>query len=236
MIKHKFKFLLFFTITLTSLTAQNEINSFDKDGKRHGIWKKTYPNTNQLRYEGQFVHGKEIDTFKYYKLKRKKSVLSAVKVFNSIDNKAEVTFLASNGKIISQGKMAGKDFIGRWLFYHKNSNNVMIEENYNLQGQLDGKRTVFFVRGQIAEEETYKNGLLNGISKIYAESGKLLQESLYKDDKLNGISTYYDADGNIQAKGSFKDNLKVGIWEYYKNGVLTRKVNHDTDKVLYKKQ
>lgn len=126
MIKQKLIFSIIFTIILTSLTAQNELNGFDENGERHGIWRKNYPNSNQLRYEGKFNHGKEIDTFKYYKLKLKKSVLSAVKVFNSNDNTSEVLFMASNGSIVSKGKMDGKNFIGKWLFYHKNSYRIMI--------------------------------------------------------------------------------------------------------------
>lgn len=236
MIKRKIAFGIIFTIILTSLSAQSDVNNYDESGKRHGIWQKNYPNTNQLRYKGKFVHGKEIDTFKFYKLKRKKSVLSAVKIFNEENNQAEVTFMASSGNIISKGKMSGKSFIGKWIFYHKNSDIPMIEENYNSNGELDGKRSVMFINGKIAEVAEYKNNLLNGVSKTYSESGRLLQESTYSEDKLDGSTIYYDTDGNVQAEGNFKSNLKIGIWEYYKNKELIRKVDHDNDKVIYKKQ
>ena len=69
MIKQKLIFSIIFTIILTSLTAQNELNGFDENGERHGIWRKNYPNSYQLRYEGKFNHGKEIDTFKFVVLK-----------------------------------------------------------------------------------------------------------------------------------------------------------------------
>lgn len=235
MIKQKIIFGILFTITLTSLDAQNEVNKYDENGKRHGVWQKNYPKTNQLRYQGQFVHGKEIDTFKYYKLKRKKSVLSAIKVFNEVNNIAEVTFMTSKGKVVSNGKMDGKNFIGKWTYYHNKTDGIMIEESYK-NGNLDGVKTVYFVNGKTAETTEYKSNLRNGVSKVYSESGQLLQESLYKNDKLNGKTIYYDVDGNVQAEGSFKENLKIGIWNYYKNGNLTRKVDHDKDEVLYKKQ
>ena len=236
MIKQSLLFIIFFTITLTSLVAQNKVNKFDESGKRHGVWQKTYPNTDQLRYQGKFNHGKEIDTFKYYKLKRKKSVLSAIKVFNSKNNKAEVTFMTSDGNIISKGNMDGKKFIGQWLFYHKNSDKVMIEENYNNNGDLEGLRKVFFINAILAESAEYKSGMKNGVLKIYSQSRKLLQESVYKDDKLNGKTTYYNLNGGLEASGDFKANLKTGIWEYFKNGKLTRRVDHDNNKVLFKKQ
>ena len=44
---------------------QSAINGFDADGARHGLWKKYYPGTDQLRYEGRFQHGKEIGECKY---------------------------------------------------------------------------------------------------------------------------------------------------------------------------
>ena len=40
MIKQKLIFSIIFTIILTSLTAQNELNGFDENGERHGIWRK----------------------------------------------------------------------------------------------------------------------------------------------------------------------------------------------------
>ncbi|RNC86831.1 MAG: toxin-antitoxin system YwqK family antitoxin [Winogradskyella sp.] len=236
MIKHKFLFAFFLTVILTSLDAQVSVNKFDESGERHGIWQKNYPNTNQLRYKGQFEHGKEIDTFKFYKLKQKRSVLSAIKVFNPNNNKAEVSFLASNGSVISKGIMDGKKFIGKWLFYHKNSTTIMTEETYNATGQLEGTRKVYFTSGTIAETSEYQNGKRDGVTKTYSESAKLLQESNYKEDKLNGESLYYDASGNMEAKGNYNANLKTGIWEYYKNGELTKKVDHNNDKVIFKKQ
>ena len=236
MIKQKIILVFTFTIILTSLHAQNEVNTYDENGKRHGIWQKTYPGSDQLRYKGRFNHGKEIDTFKYYKLKRKKSVLSAIKVFDSNSHKAEVTFMASNGKVVSKGAMDGKKFIGKWLYYHKNSDTIMIEEIYDVDGQLTGQRKVYFGNGNIAETSNYKQGKLDGISKNYDEASKLLQESMYENGKLNGQTSYYDTKGSIKAKGSFKDNTKVGVWEYYSKGILSKKVDHDIDKIIYQKE
>ena len=118
MIKQKIISLFTFTIILTSVSAQTKVNQFDDKGERHGVWKKNYPKTNHLRYEGKFFHGKEIDTFKYYKLKRKKSVLSAIKVFNPENTMAEVVFMTSKGNIVSKGQMDGRNYIGTVSYTH----------------------------------------------------------------------------------------------------------------------
>ena len=53
-------------LLVTTLVSSQEINQLDSNGKRHGIWKKTFEDTNILRYEGEFFHGKERGLFKFY--------------------------------------------------------------------------------------------------------------------------------------------------------------------------
>ena len=53
--------LLFFVCVMG---WSQDINQFDAEGKRHGVWKKNFEGTDQLRYEGEFDHGKEIDWLK----------------------------------------------------------------------------------------------------------------------------------------------------------------------------
>ncbi|WP_370000481.1 toxin-antitoxin system YwqK family antitoxin [Winogradskyella sp.] len=234
MIKQKLIFLFLLTLILTSSSAQSNVNQFDKNGKRHGLWTKNYHKTDQKRYEGQFVHGKEVDTFKYYTLSNGKSVLSAIKVFNLRDSLADVKFYTSKKNVISEGKMNGKRYIGKWVFYHKNSTAKMIEENYNNNSQLDGDRTVFYKNGLIAEESHYKKGKLEGDSKWYSENNVLLRHSVYKDGNLNGKTINYDSDGNITSEGDYTDNRKSGIWKYYESGKLKKEIDH-TNQVVIKK-
>ncbi|WP_299097535.1 toxin-antitoxin system YwqK family antitoxin [Winogradskyella sp.] len=234
MIKQKVYFTFIFTIILTLAHAQKSVNQFDKNGKRHGIWTKNYYKTDQKRYEGQFVHGKEVDTFKYYTLSKGKSVLSATKVFNLNDSLSDVKFLTSKGKIISEGKMNGKRYIGQWVFYHKDSSAKMIVENYNDEGKLQGSRTVFYKDGLVAEETNYKDGKLEGISKWYAENKVLLRESAYKNGELNGKTINYDSDGKKTSEGEYTNDKKSGIWYYYEAGKLKKEIDHTNNKVIKK--
>jgi antitoxin component YwqK of YwqJK toxin-antitoxin module len=236
MIKQKLYFAFIFTIILTNGFAQKSINGFDKDGKRHGLWTKNYHKTDQIRYEGVFKHGKEIDSFKYYTLSAGKSVLSAVKVFNENDSLADVTFYSSTKKVISKGKMNGKRFVGEWIYYHKNSPAKMIVENYNASGELDGERNVYYRNGLIAEKAFYKNGKLNGEAKWFAENNILLKSSYYVDDQLNGKTINYDAFGNKTSEGDYTANQKKGVWKYYKDGKLTKEINHTTQEVITKQE
>ena len=214
--------LILLCLVTASMFAQG-INQFDANGKRHGIWRKNFYNTNQPRYEGQFKHGKEIGVFKFYKLVDKKSVLSATKEFNEHDSTAQVKFFASTGKLISEGKMNGKAFIGKWTYYHHKTNAVMSTENYNDRGELDGEKLVYYENGQLAEKSNYVDGKQEGLSTIYAENGVILKEFLYENDELNGVSKYYNNKGQLVAEGAYKKGQKHGIWNYYTDGKLTKK-------------
>ncbi len=236
MIKQELFLSLIFTIILTTAFAQKSVNQFDKEGKRNGLWTKNYHKTDQKRYEGVFEHGKEIDSFKYYTLSEGKSVLSAVKVFNVKDSLAEVTFFASNKKVISEGRMNGRLYIGQWVFYHKNSTAKMIVENYNKEGLLEGERFVYYKNGFVGEKAFYKNGTLNGEAKWFSENSTLLRVNTYKDDVLHGKSINYDSAGDITSEGKYIEDQKKGIWNYYKDGKLSKKIDHTNQKVISKKE
>lgn len=234
MIKQNIFLTLILTLILTTVSAQTPVNKFDKDGKRHGLWTKNYHQTDQKRYEGVFRHGKEVDSFKYYTLSKGKSVLSAVKVFNEKDSISDVTFYASNKKVISEGKMDGKRFIGEWIYYHKNSTDKMIVENYNGDGKLEGERNVFYKNGLIAEKAYYKNGKLHGEAKWFSENEILIKVAHYKDDELNGKTINYDVSGKKVSEGNYVNNQKKGIWKYYKEGKITKEIDHTNQQVIKK--
>ncbi|WP_298894603.1 toxin-antitoxin system YwqK family antitoxin [uncultured Psychroserpens sp.] len=232
--RHFFIYIL--TVVCLSSYAQDSVNQFDSNGKRHGVWKKYFDKTKQLRYEGQFNHGKEVGTFKFYTLNKGKSVLSATKEFNTSDNKAVVKFMSSKGKLISEGQMNGKLYIGKWMYYHNKTDGILSTEFYNNRGELEGEKMVYYPNGKLAEHSNYSSGKLEGTSTWYAENGKPLKIFEYQNDELNGVSKYYDADGNIKAEGTYRDGLKHGVWNYYENGKLVNSKDHTKRSKNPKKQ
>ncbi|OIQ30667.1 MAG: hypothetical protein BM564_00165 [Bacteroidetes bacterium MedPE-SWsnd-G2] len=222
MIKQKIFFILFLTFICPVLWAQNSKNQFDNSGKRHGYWSKPFPKTEMPRYEGQFDHGKEIGVFKYYKLVNGKSVLSATKSFNANNALSDVKFFSSTGKLISEGRMNGKVYIGKWIFYQNKTDGKLSEEYYNDEGKLEGERTVYYPNKKVAEVVNYKNGIRQGKSSIYAENGVLIKVYYFENDELNGAAKYYDSNSNLVAEGSYKKDKKVGVWKYYEKGKLVK--------------
>lgn len=207
-------------LLISSSVLSQAINEFDSNGKRHGVWKKKFKNTDVLRYEGEFFHGKEIGLFKFYKKRNNKAVLTATKQFNETDNISEVKFLTSRGKVISEGKMDGKTYIGTWKYYQQNSNELLTLEHFDNSGKLTGERFVYYKNGQIAEKQNYVDGKLHGVSLWYSDKNVLIKEFIYENGELHGISKFYDSYGVLVAEGLYKRGKKDGIWKYYEKGEL----------------
>ncbi|MCB0445838.1 MAG: toxin-antitoxin system YwqK family antitoxin [Gelidibacter sp.] len=205
---------------ITALSVAQSINQMDENGLRHGLWKKNFDKTNQPRYEGTFEHGKEVGTFKFYTLNKGKSVLSATKEFAPNSNLIKVKFFASTGKLISEGQMKGKLFIGKWTYYQNKTKGILTTENYNDEGLLNGERFVYYENGQIAEQTNYVNGKIEGVSKWFSENGVVIKEFNYKNGQLQGVSKYYDSEGQLLAEGNYNNDQKTGVWKYYEKGVL----------------
>ena len=203
--------------SLGTLSGQ-EINQMDESGKRHGIWQKKYPKTDQLRYEGQFEHGKEVGTFKFY-CEDCKTQPMAIKEFSSRDNVAEVRYYTKKGKLVSEGKMDGKNRIGEWVYYHEKTESVMTREFY-VNGQLEGVKSTYYANGKLTEELTYEKGSREGPNNYFSPDGVLLKKLQYINDQLHGPAEYFDANGNLTIKGQYVNGKKHGLWKYYKFGKL----------------
>lgn len=214
--------LLLFSLVVCLASAQKN-NQLDANGKRHGVWRKNFDKTKILRYEGEFDHGKEIGVFKFYKKIDEKAVLTATRTFNAKNDLAEVKFFSSKKKIISEGKMNGKTYVGKWVYYHKNSPKIMTEELYNEKGELHGERKVYYLSGKVAEKALYNSGQLDGESLWYSGNGQVIRVFNYVKGQLHGPAKTYDFNGELKAEGVYQKNRRHGIWKFYKNGKLVRK-------------
>jgi len=218
-------FITYILLTLVFSVSAQTINQLDENGKQHGIWKKNFDGTTVLRFEGEFYHGKEIGLFKFYKNINSKAVLTATREFLELGTKANVTFFASNGKVISEGQMNGKIYIGEWKYYQKDSNKLLTLEHFDDNGNLTGERFIYYNTGQVSQKENYKNGKLKGVSVWYSEDNIVIKEYTYVDGVLHGLSKFYDPKGQLIAEGFYSNDKKTGTWKYYENGKLTEEKN-----------
>jgi len=212
------RFLFFFFVCIAITVNGQEFNAFDTDGKRHGKWQKKYNNSDQLRYQGVFDHGKEVGEFKFYKPSSGKTP-TAIKVFSQETDTVSVRYFTNKGKVISKGNMIAKDRVGVWTYYHKGSSKVMMTEVYT-SGKLNGEQRTYFENGQLTEKTIYTDGKKQGKRTVYSDKGVLIKQFTYENDQLHGITTYYDMQGRVKIEGSYKRDRKDGVWSYYEKGKL----------------
>ena len=214
-----FTFLLFGVFIAT---AQDKINQLDDKGNRHGLWRGTHKESNRIRYEGIFNHGKETGIFKYFDDTKAGSVI-ATRDFSKGDGSCYAIFYDQKGNKVSEGKLMNKLPEGEWKYYHFESNQLMTYEFYK-NGKLDGIRKVFYKDGTIAEETNYKLGVKEGASKRFSEKGQLIESHIYKNDLFDGPATYYDGLGNKMYEGNYVSGKRVGIWKFFENNKVIKQV------------
>ena len=220
MLLNRFLLIVVIFVSGNLLQAQEKINEYDENGNRHGLWRKYYDSSDQIRYEGTFEHGREVGVFKFY-CGDCEDRPTVIKEFNNNDRSAHVQFFTVKGKLVSEGKMVGKDRIGEWIYYHKSSEKVMTREFYK-NGKLEGLKVTYYENDQITEETEYKNGVKNGIDNFYSPEGVQIKKLLYKNDVLHGPAYYFDSNGSIILEGNYKDGKKDGIWKHYEDGALIK--------------
>lgn len=217
-------FFLFFSAEGFSQKVDDKVNAVDKDGKRHGNWKKYYKN-GRLRYTGNFIHGKEVGVFMYFDMTNSDQP-TIIKVFSENSNIAKVEHQTTKGVLKSMGNMDGRNRVGKWKYFFP-SGKVLSEENY-VNGKLDGLLVNYYTNGKITEETYYKNGLKNGISKKYTDEGNLLEEVNYTANKPHGIAKFYDLKGNLKETGNYKNGKREGRWEFFVDGeAVSKKDKHN---------
>ena len=198
-----------------SIIAQEKLNQLDNNGKRTGAWEKYY-NNKRIRYKGQFVTGKEVGVFKFYSALNSDHPI-AIKTFDKSSSIAEVKYYTEQGILESNGNMIGKKRVGKWLYYHKDGETIMSEENY-VDGELNGEVKTFYKSGEITEILYYSKGKLHGNAKRYDIKGPLVSDLTYENGKLHGLAKYFDIDGKLMYTGNYENDVKTGEWEYYENG------------------
>ncbi len=201
-----------------SLFAQEKVNQVNAKGERIGVWEKFYEN-KRIRYHGQFKNGKEVGVFKYY------SPVSSdfpmvLKTFKPNSDEALVQHFTLKGLPESEGKMKGKERIGKWVYYHKDGKTILIEENYK-NNVLNGEFKVFYEDGKLTKLAHFKDGKLHGNSKKYSPKSILIEDVNYVNGELHGFAAFYEDNGNLKQKGMYEEDLKVGPWEFFEDGELS---------------
>lgn len=212
---------LAFLLTI-SLTAQEKVNQTDAQDKKHGVWTKNYDNGN-IRYKGQFNHGKEIGKFEFYAENGSKKPI-AIKEYNAVNDSIVVKFFNLKGLVESEGKMLGQSKESLWKYYFSDGKTLMRKEFYK-NNLLHGEVIIYYKNGIKTEISHYSNGKKDGNCKRFNEEGKIVEDITYKNGTLHGAAVIYDEKGERYAQGNYENGIRVGEWQFKLNGKWIKTTN-----------
>lgn len=110
-----------------------------------------------------------------------------------------------NGKTKSSGTTKDGKKIGTWKYYTQ-TGEISMEENYNTNGDLNGK-VLQFSKGSIQYETSYVNGKKDGRYVKYRPNGSLIEEGNYKNGAKDGIWKTYDDKGKLKEEKKYREGL-----------------------------
>lgn len=215
------KILTILMLLFISAASAQEINQFDAQKKRHGKWMKKYEGTNQIRYKGQFEHGKEVGEFQFFHKQPKGKHASCIKQFVKNSDVVNVKYYSTYGLLLEEGQMKGKQRIGKWIAYDRKTKLKISEENF-VNGKLEGEIKSFYTNGKLLKIENYKAGKKSGTVIMYAPNGNVVNNSNFLNGRKDGTFVNYDKNGQKLLSGKYKQGKPQGIWKYYKNGKLDK--------------
>lgn len=117
-----------------------------------------------------------------------------------------------DGSLLSEGSYRNGKRIGKWRFYHPNTN-LEQEGNYNSQGNADGTWKWYYDNNSLLREETYLNGNSEGIFTEYDENGKVIIQGEYSEGMEEGLWKYQL--GDHREEGTYRGGMRNGEWKYY---------------------
>lgn len=200
--------ILLFCLALGTIHAQEKTNQTDAQGKKHGLWQKFHAN-EQLRYEGRFEHGVEVDTFMFY------FEDGSLKAKNYFREKGLVYSWQYGGEsqLAAEGKYINTLKDSTWAFYDIDGH-LLSQETYK-NDLKDGESVTFFDNGRKAEILIYEDGKRQGPWRQNFETGKPKSKGTYVNDMLQGEVTYFYPNGKQRIKGQYRKGKMNGIWYFF---------------------
>jgi antitoxin component YwqK of YwqJK toxin-antitoxin module len=173
-----------------------------------------------LKFEGEFVNGVPVGTFKYYFEDGK---IKAVSQMYEQGRRSRTKVFHNNGRIMAEGNYLDRKKDSTWQYYSDYDGVLLSREHYE-NGVIDGIVINYYPTGAVAEELPYKAGLKHGEWKRYFTDGKLKLKATYIDDRLEGLMLVYHQKGFPEVSGMYKNNFKDGLWLYYnEEGIVIKK-------------
>ena len=223
------------------LIKKENINRFDHNGKKQGLWRDYFSN-DRIKYEATYLNDKLHGYYKEWNIKGQ--LIKNVKYFNGeivIDNSKKKEKLKikkryyDNGKIKYKGSYRDTIPVGIHRKYDE-SGKIAASDIYDDFGNLisngivddegiyHGKFVNYYLSGEKKSEGNYLKGLKDGKWIFYYKSGEIEQEGYFRKGKIDGEWNWYYKNGNVKRQEHYIDGREDGLCiEYSKDGEILEK-------------
>ncbi len=213
-------------LLLLPLLLVAQINQTDSEGRRHGLWKKQYPN-GRLVYEGHFRHGKPVGEWKRY---HEGGQPKAVIVYAEDSDSAYTQLFNPRGKKVAEGNYIDKTRAGKWKFF--SGEQKIAAENYS-RGLKHGVSKTFYETGELLQSTEWKDGIQEGKHQVFYKNGEPYMQCKYSNNQRNGLYFTYHQNGRVEMEAYYKNNLRHGDWKFYdEDGAHLYTLKYDDGKLL----
>lgn len=210
-------FIMLLTICWSAFSFA-QVNQVDSQGRKNGTWAKYYPNTQVLRYKGQFIHGKPVGKFVYYFEDAK---VKAIILHDTNSNHAKAYMYFANGALAASGNYIGQKKDSIWTEFSPNGD-VTSRSTYK-NGKLDGLKTMYYGTDVsprpnevlILKKIHFKNGQADGPFISYFDDGTVKSKGQFKNGELEGVVKKFHPNGQLMLLERFRGGQRNGWWITY---------------------
>lgn len=202
---------LFATLLMLVASAQPPAhNQKDEKGLKQGQWSRTWAESTQIRYEGQFKDDVPVGRFTYYSTQGK--VESIVDHYPG-GKASHARHFHPNGKLMAEGRYVGQEKDSVWTYFDTESR-LRSTERWTA-GKKDGEQLTFFADGKVAEKATWAKGVQQGVFEQRFDNGQVKHKATYQQGEPEGVVTYYYPSGKKEIEGSMVNGDRDGSWYYF---------------------
>lgn len=202
--------LLALTTALVAQGTDGPLNQTDVQGRKQGRWVRTWAESDQVRYAGQFKDDRPVGSFVYYSTQGR--VESRIDHYP--DGKAaHGRHFHENGQLMAEGRYAAQQKDSTWNYYDADGG-LRSTERWKA-GKMDGEMTTYYPGGQVTERVVFRNGLLDGPAERFFADGKPKYRGAYVKGEADGPETHFFPNGKKEIEGRYAKGLRQGSWKYF---------------------
>lgn len=190
--------------------AQSTTNSVDAQGRKQGAWSRTWAESEQVRYRGQFKDDKPVGRFTYYSTE---GLVESIVEHYADGSGAHGRHFHPNGRVMAEGRYVGQSKDSTWVYM--DDLGIRRTQEQWASGRKHGEEIVYFEDGTISERTAFMNGVQDGLHEQYFPGGQLKHRAAYVRGEGEGVMTWYYPDGRKEVEGRLVSGERDGIWYYF---------------------